>query len=333
MDYVIKKESLPEFLESLKKNFEVIVPAKNASGASSFQEYRGQELFLGARTDFSPKKYIRPPVEKTFSFRKKTHSYDISEETDKTKRVLFGVRPCDTHALDALDLLFIKFFGEDRFYSSRRKNTLIIALQCTEACESGFCTSLGTSRPKGHDLLFIERGQDFFARPETEQGRALIDKRFFRHTSDAEPLAKIKCVKELETKGLAENLCKNFYSPVWAKESERCLGCTSCTQVCPTCYCYTINDDFEFGSDSKSARSRLWDSCQLKRFTQVAGGQVFRESRTARLRQFVLHKLSYYKKNHGAQLCVGCGRCISACPAKIDLTFIANTIQGEALKQ
>jgi len=333
MSYAIKKESLPEFLGSLKKNFEVIVPAKNASGASCFQEYEGQELFLGARTDFSPKKYFKPPKEKIFSFRKKSPSYDIAEEIDETKRVIFGVRPCDTHALDTLDKLFLKFFGEDPFYATRRKNTVIIALQCAKACENGFCASLGTSKPEGHDLLFIERGQDFFVRPETAQGKALLDKKFFRPTSDAEPSTRIICGKELETKSLPENLYKNFSHPIWAKEAERCLSCTNCTQACPTCYCYTTCDDFEFGSDSESARSRLLDSCQLKRFTQVAGGHVFRESRTARLRQFVLHKLSYYKKNHGTQLCVGCGRCISVCPAKIDLTFIANTIQKEALKE
>lgn len=331
MSHAIKKENLPEFLESLKKNFEVIVPAKNPSGASSFQTYEGQGLFLGTRTDFSPKKFFRPPIEKIFSFKKESGSYAIAGEIDKAKRVIFGVRPCDTHALDVLDGLFIKFSGEDGFYSERRKNTIIIALQCAEACENGFCTSLGTSKPTGHDLLFIERGQDFFVRAETAGGKALLDKKFFRAISDAEPSVKIKCGNSLETKNLPENLYKNFSHPAWAKEAERCLNCTSCTQVCPTCYCYTTCDDFEFGSNSESARSRLADSCQLKRFTQVAGGHVFRESRTARLRQFVLHKLSYYKKNHGKQLCVGCGRCISACPAKISLTFIANTIQKEVV--
>lgn len=333
MDYAIKKEALPEFLDSLKKGFEVIVPARNASGATCFQEYEGQELFLGARTDFSPKKYFRPHKEKIFSFRKKSSSYGVAEETDKTKRAIFGVRPCDTHALDALDVLFVKFFGEDQFYASLRKNTVIIALQCIEACENGFCTSLGTSRATGHDLLFVERGHDFFVRAETAKGRALIDKRFFRHTPDAEPSVRIKCGKSLETKNIAENLYANFYHEIWAKESEKCLGCTNCTQACPSCYCYTTEDEFEFGSYSESARFRVSDSCQLKRFTQVAGGHVFRESRAARLRQFVLHKLSYFRKNHGKQLCVGCGRCISVCPAKIDLTSIANKIQKGALKE
>jgi anaerobic sulfite reductase subunit A len=77
-----------------------------------------------------------------------------------------------------LDELFVKFSGEDGFYSERRKNTIIIALQCTEACETGFCASLGTSIPLGHDLLFIERGQDFFVMAETKRAKCFLAKNF-----------------------------------------------------------------------------------------------------------------------------------------------------------
>ncbi len=331
MNYTIKKEDLPTFLSSLKKRFEVIVPAKNEVGASSFQAFEGQQLYLDTRTDFSPKKYFRPAKEKIFSFRKKSGSYGIKAEFDKTKRVLFGIRPCDTHALHALDLLFIKYFGEDQFYSSRRKNTVLIALHCTEACENSFCTSMGASQAIGHDLLFVERGSGFFVKPETETGKKLLDPKFFRHTSDAPPSPKISCQKELETQDLGESLYRNFNHGIWKQESERCLSCTACTQVCPTCYCYITDDEFAFGSEKESSRFRLLASCQLLRFTKVAGGHVFRQSRSSRLRQFVLHHLSYFEENHGVQLCVGCGRCISACPTKIDLTEIANKIQSHAL--
>jgi ferredoxin len=327
MSHAIKKEGLPEFLASLQKKFLVMVPAKNPLGATCFQAYEGQGLFLGTRTDFSPKKFFLPPKEKMFSFKKKSLSYGVSQETPSEKRIIFGIRPCDTHALAALDALFLKDSGQDPFYAARRKNTILIALQCNEACENGFCTSMGTSRPTGHDLLFIGRGQDFFVVAETAKGRALLGEKFFKPTRDAAPTSEIKCATRLETGNLAENLRKNFSHPVWAREAERCLSCTSCTQSCPTCYCYTTSDDFEFGSGTESSRSRQPDSCQLKRFTEVAGGHVFRESRAARLRQFVLHKLSYYRKNHGTQLCVGCGRCISACPAKISIASIANEIQ------
>ena len=333
MNYVIKKDALPKFLEFLKKKFdEVIIPAKNETGATCFQQYKGQELFLEARTDFSAKEFFRPAKEKIFSFKKKSSSYEIKPEHDNAKKVLFGIRPCGTYALTALDELFIKFFGEDQFYSSRRKNTVIIALQCLKSCENGFCTSMGTSQAISYDLLFFERGHDFFVRAETEAGRNLLDAKFFKHTSDAEPSQRIECKNELDTKSLAENLYASFNHSVWEEESKRCLSCSSCTQSCPTCYCYSTSDEFIFGSGNESKRFRLLDSCQLQRFTKVAGNNVFRPSREGRLRQFVLHKLSYYKENHGMHLCVGCGRCITECPVKISLVDIANRIQKEANK-
>lgn len=333
MNYLIKKEDVPKFLELLKKKFDkVIVPAKNETGATCFQPYSNQELFFEARTDFSAKEFFRPAKEKIFSFRKKSSSFEIKSEQDTTKKVLFGIRPCGTHALNTLDELFINFFGEDQFYTNKRKNTVIIAFRCNKACENGFCTSMGTSKAIGHDLLFIERGHDFFVRAETEQGTCLLDPMLFKHTSDAEPSSKIECENELDTEDLGENLYANFNHPVWKEESERCLSCTSCTQSCPTCYCYTSNDEFVFDSDNKSERFRVLDSCQLKRFTKVAGNHVFRPSREGRLRQFVLHKFSYYKKHHGLHLCVGCGRCITACPVKISLVDIANKIQKHSLE-
>jgi len=332
MNYVIKKDSLPSFLESLKKDFRVFAPAKNDSGATCFQEYHGQSLCLETRTHFSPKLLFRPYKEKIFSFRKKNSSYDVRPVFDKSKKLVFGVRPCFTHGLNALDELFLRYYGDDQFYSARRKNTVLIALQCNKACENGFCESMGTSQAVGHDLLFFERGQDFFVKPETKAGKELLDKRFFRHTNDGIPSPKINCGTSLKTENLGKNLYQNFEHKAWEKESESCLSCSACTQVCPTCYCYITDDEFAFGSYKESARFRLLDSCQLLGFTKVAGDHVFRESRKARLRQFVLHKLSYYQENHGMQLCVGCGRCITACPAKIDLTKIANTIQRSLKK-
>ncbi len=334
MNYLLKKENLPKFLELLKKKFDqVIVPVKNETGATCFQPYSGQEIFLEARTDFSAKEFFRPAKEKTFSFKKKNSSYEIKPEYDTAKKVLFGVRPCGTHALNTLDELFIKFFGEDQFYSNKRKNTTIIAFQCNKACENGFCASMGTSKAIGHDLLFIERGNDFFVRAETEKGTSLLDSALFKHTSDSEYSSKINCENELDTEDIEENLFSNFNHSVWKEESERCLSCTSCTQSCPTCYCYTSNDEFVFGSDNESERFRVLDSCQLQRFTKVAGNHLFRPSREGRLRQFVLHKFSYYKKHHCIHLCVGCGRCITACPVKISLVDIANKIQKHSLEE
>lgn len=332
MNYTIAKNKVPEFLDSLKKKFEVIVPVKEPQTPPRFESYAGQDLFLQGRTAYSPKRFFRPGKEKIFSFKKNALSYDITPEIDGAKRVIFGVRPCDTHALDVLDVLFIKYFGEDRFYSRRRNNAIIIALQCLESCENGFCTSMGTSQAIGHDLLFIERGPDYFVQAVTEKGKKLAENKLFRNTSDAQPTVNIKNKTKLDTTDLGNRLYSEFDNKVWKEESERCLSCSSCTQICPTCYCYNTDDEFVFGSDSESERFRLLSSCQLKKFTKVAGNHVFRESRASRLRQFVLHKLSYFEENHEKQLCVGCGRCITACPTNISLVEIANSIQKGAGK-
>ncbi len=331
MNYVIEKADLPNWLDLLCKKARVVVPAENDLGASCFQEFKGQQLFLEARTDFSPRKFLLPAVEKMFFFRKKNFSYRIEPLGSKEPTILFGVRPCDTHALHALDELFIRFLGEDQYYSTRRKNTVLIALLCNKPCSNGFCTSMGTSRPVDHDILFAERETDFVVSPVSEKGKNLLHKNFFKQTKDPLPEQQLNCEKELLTEDIEDNLYNNFNHPVWKQESERCLSCTACTQVCPTCYCYSSDDCFEFGS-ANSERARFRDSCQLQRFSEIAGGHVFRKSRESRLRQFVLHKLSYYKKHHNLQLCIGCGRCIDTCPVKIDLTEIANTIQREALK-
>lgn len=333
MNYSIAKELVSEFLLSLKKEFKVLAPSLNQTGTVSFQEFEGQKIELSKKPDFSPKLFFRPPKEKIFSFFQNGKKVEIKEAFDETKKLIFGIKPCDTHALHVLDVLFIKYFGDDQFYTRHRRNAVLIAVQCKESCENGFCTSLGTSQPIGHDLLFIERESDFFAKPITEKGEKLIDSRFFRHCKDAEPSSKIECKKQLETKNLAENLYANFNHPIWVQEAERCLSCSSCTQICPTCYCYFTDDEFVFGSGTESERFRFLDSCQLQRFTMVAGNHVFREGRQSRLRQFVLHKLSYYLHSHGTQLCIGCGRCIDTCPAKIDLTKIANKIQKDAMQK
>ncbi|MCX6798630.1 MAG: 4Fe-4S dicluster domain-containing protein [Candidatus Diapherotrites archaeon] len=333
MNFTIKKEQLPSFLDVLAKKSAVFVPVEEDSGATIFAPWEGQQLFLEGRTLFSPKFLFRPSQEKIFFFRKQTGSYEISPLDDKKQKIVFGIRPCDTHALNVLDQLFEKYCdcGSDQFYTSRRKNTVLIALQCKGPCENGFCTSMGTSQPVGHDLLFIERGNDFFVTAATERGKRLLGKKFFKPAKDTAPSRKLECQNSLETKNLAQNLYSNFNHPVWKQEGDRCLSCTSCTQVCPTCYCYFIEDNFLFGSDKESERSRQLDSCQLQRFSKVAGNHVFRKSRAARLRQFVLHKLSYYQQHHGLQLCIGCGRCIAACPVDIDLTKIANEIQKDTL--
>jgi len=94
--------------------------------------------------------------------------------------------------------------------------------------------------------------------------------------------------------------------------------------VCPTCFCNTSFDISDFGGED-TERQRLWDSCFSLGFAQVHGGS-FRASRKARYRQWLMHKLAYWIEQYGMLGCVGCGRCITWCPASIDITESYNEV-------
>jgi succinate dehydrogenase/fumarate reductase-like Fe-S protein len=123
--------------------------------------------------------------------------------------------------------------------------------------------------------------------------------------------------RRLDTHGLPELMSRTIDHAHWESVSRRCLACGNCTMVCPTCFCSSVIDS----SDLKggSARSRVWDCCYTHQFTYTTSGPV-RSSILARHRHWVRHKLGTFAEQFGVGGCVGCGRCITWCPAGIDMT-------------
>ena len=120
-----------------------------------------------------------------------------------------------------------------------------------------------------------------------------------------------------------QELLELFNSPKWAELSESCLGCGTCTFVCPTCQCYDIRE-FDTGSEVK--RFRCWDSCMYSDFTKMAHGNP-RVSQLERFRQRFMHKLVYFPENNGGEIgCVGCGRCLSKCPISMNIVKVAKSL-------
>ncbi len=328
--FVLKKENLHAFLEALSKDMEVFVPCHNENGATTFLPYNGQEIYTAAQTFYSPKQALNKPSEKEFFFGKKSSSVEVERVKQNGGKMIFGIRPCDTHAVKAFDKLYLEYGEVDPFYREKRDSTLLAALVCTEPCSNGFCHSMGTQEPTGHDLLMVEKADSFYIEAASSKGEELIKKHrgLLNITKFQKPELNFECKKKLDTRNLKEILDKGFFSKVWEEEGKRDLNCTSCTQVCPSCYCFLTLDKFILNTEN-SERFREWDSCHLQRFTKVAGNHIFRKSRESRLRQFVMHKLSYFQKNNDMMLCIGCGRCISVCPVGIDLTEIAAKIRSE----
>jgi ferredoxin len=134
--------------------------------------------------------------------------------------------------------------------------------------------------------------------------------------------------RHLETEGLKNLLYDSVESPVWDEIASRCLSCTNCTLVCPTCFCTSVDDVSDLAGTT-GERHRVWDSCFSQDYSYIHGGAV-RVSGAARYRQWMTHKLASWVDQFGTSGCVGCGRCIAWCPAGIDITAEAAVLRREA---
>ena len=106
------------------------------------------------------------------------------------------------------------------------------------------------------------------------------------------------------------------------------MGCGTCNIVCPTCYCFNVEEEVDV-TLKHGTRDRTWDGCMLRGFSEVAGGEVFRESLASRQRHRVFRKFKYISDETGQPWCVGCGRCTAYCTAGISIVNIVNRLIGD----
>jgi ferredoxin len=256
----------------------------------------------------------------------------IPPPVEDLKFAFIGVHACDLHALAVQDRVFLKGKYVDPSYRQRRTGALIIAVNCTQACGTGFCASLGTG-PKaasGFDLALTEVCEDkehyFLAEVGTPLGAQILAEIPLKPAGAGEIEAATCLVAKaalnqgrvLDPVGLKELLYRNYEHPRWDQVAARCLSCGNCTLVCPTCFCHTIDDITDL-TGAEAERRRRWDSCFTVDFSYLHGGSV-RTSALSRYRQWLTHKLATWQDQFGCLGCVGCGRCLTWCPVAIDLT-------------
>jgi ferredoxin len=260
---------------------------------------------------------------------------------------LLGVRSCDLHALLIHDTVLAKRAVPDTAYVSRRKSTFVIAVTCSDPAGTCFCVSMGTGPvpDKGFDLALTELidqdGHRFLVAPGTDRGEKILDELTTRAAGDevlnaartdreaareVGAAAALRMGRSLDTNGLRDLLYANAEHPQWDDVASRCLACTNCTLVCPTCFCTSVEDVSDL-SGTETERWRVWDSCFTDDFSYLHGGSV-RSSVPSRYRQWATHKLASWVDQFGTSGCVGCGRCITWCPAAIDLTAEVGAIRS-----
>jgi ferredoxin len=290
------------------------------------------------------KRLLHPPSQTLFRARKNGEAELelLAEPEEDTAPVAFvGVRSCDLHAIAKLDRVFLGGRFVNPAYEARRGRIFVVAVNCGVAGGTCFCTSMGTG-PRatfGYDVVLtelLEHGRrGYVADAGSERGAELLASVAARDATAEEEAEADRIVertaasmgRELDTAGLPELLARNRDHPRWEDVAERCLTCGNCTMVCPTCFCTTVEDVTDL-SGTEAERRQVWDSCFTLDFTYLHGGGV-RTTPKARYRQWLTHKLGTWHAQFGESGCVGCGRCITWCPAGIDITEEAAALRED----
>jgi ferredoxin len=305
------------------------VTEKQEAGTYELIERDDRALFGYAVGPQSWKSQLFPPDLRLFSVERQDATFTVTADHPDTILYAFiGVRPCDLHAMTIQDLNFLNGPYPDPSFKTRRQRAFIVAVNCLKPGGTCFCASMHTG-PKagsGFDLALTELDEIFIVELGSEMGKQIMAEIDWRPAGAFELRAARQALTEsatqmgrqLDTSDLPNLLYQNLDHPRWDHVAKRCLSCTNCTQVCPTCFCCDIIEKNSL--DGKNTeRWRLWDSCFNLNFSHVHGGNI-RPSTRSRYRQWLTHKLASWIDQFGISGCVGCGRCITWCPVGIDIT-------------
>ena len=333
-------DKLNLLLGEIAKSNELYLPVDDSDGSAVYKKWEeGTALSDALNTVRSPKDFFFPQTENLMEFKMQGKNIEIIDTRSELEDfVIFGVRACDVKSFEILDRVFLSE-PVDSYYAMRRSHGVIISLACTRPAETCFCKTFGIdpASPSG-DVSAWKTESEIFFEANNEKGEALLSSLgALLEDCDNEAVeaqkAKINAImdklplKNLTTEGFGGGkTAELFDDPHWAELSEACLGCGTCTFVCPTCQCYDIKD---FNTGNGVIRFRCWDSCMYSDFTKMAHGNN-RLTQKERFRQRFMHKLVYYPENNdGLFSCVGCGRCLAKCPISMNIVKVMKTIGGD----
>ena len=332
-------ENMNALFAAIAKNAALYLPVDQTDGSAAYKKWSEDTVWSNAlNTVRSPKDFFFPQTEDLMKFKTEGKTIEVEDiRTESEDFVVFGVRACDVKSFDILDRVFLTE-PMDSFYANRRSHGVIVSLACTKPVETCFCKTFGVdpAAPAG-DVSAWKTETEMFFEANTDKGAALLasvadlteecddaavvdQKAGIQRIMDKLPL------KDLTTTAFGGGKTGElFNSPEWDELSATCLGCGTCTFVCPTCQCYDIKD---FNTGNGVVRFRCWDSCMYSDFTKMAHGNN-RTSQKERFRQRFMHKLVYYPENNeGMFSCVGCGRCLAKCPISMNIVKVMKKIGG-----
>lgn len=336
----IAKDKIDSLFELIGSAQPLYLPVDNNSGKADFQRWeKGTKLSESLKTTRSAKDFFFPKTEHMVSYElngKEVKVVDPRKEVEDF--VIFGVRACDARGFEVIDGVYLNMDPVDSYYKNRRDHGTVIVLACNEPAKTCFCPTFGIdasqASPSGDVSCWLADGKYYF-QANTDKGKKFVEaaKSVLVDAADAaveEAKKDIKAKVEAQpfahldlSKFQGKDMLKIFNSKIWDKVAEPCVGCGTCTYVCPTCMCFDVRD-FDTGNGVRQIR--CWDSCMHNDFTQMAAENP-RHTQKERSRQRFMHKLMYYPMAHNDMFsCTGCGRCVENCPVNMNIVKVIKAV-------
>lgn len=320
MNRIIKKNNIAPLIKDLQRKYEVYAPVKKGDF------YLFEETKEKKRIELDYTTTILPPTSIFFPVRDVIMNFrgdKVKIPKFKRRILIFGIHPYDVLALSILDKIFIN----DLYYYERRRNSVIVAVN-DKMTPNAFYNEFDYDYSKGIDLFLEDSGDFYIATTRTRSGREILNSKFFESSnSRINNNIQKKSRKLLNLNAIKSSIEKGPNQKIWTEIAEKCLGCGICSYVCPICHCFDIEDTINLDGIS-GCRYRRHDSCMLYEFSLILGKINFRERLQDRIHNWYHHKFVRAPLERGVVDCVGCGRCITFCPAGIDIKGILDKLHS-----
>jgi anaerobic sulfite reductase subunit A len=325
MGYQTSLQKMNEIFADLASDYLIYAP-KRYEGDGTFAHIdtirygeitQLSEIEFTQKSDYSFKEILLPISQTLFYFTEN----EMKEADPPKKGAIVFLRSCDLHGLKRLDTMYLENGPVDPFYKRLRDNTIFILMGCPASFDNCFCLSMGTSKTDDYDAYL----------KVTDEGVSIDS-----HWERLDQLLNTEAEAEVIPDSVSENKIQVtvpesvsqelFDAPLWDDYKNRCIACGRCNFVCPTCTCFTMQDLFYTDNGKAGERRRVWASCHVDGYTDMAGGHAFRQDKGQRMRFKVLHKINDYKRRFGEHMCIGCGRCDDVCPEYISFSNCINQL-------
>ena len=332
MAKILPKNEVAKLLDELIKDYTVIAPTREKSFILLKEISSSSEVDLSlyntrVNTKIPPKECILPQTEVLYSYVNTESGIQLmTPPVDDRNKIIFGIRACDAKSFLLMDKFFSGREFDDKYFTQKRKNMLLIGMACNDPLSTCFCTSVGghPHAKDGLDIQLVDINDKYLVEAVSDKGTKLLGKVSWLKDAGSGDLDKGKelakkaedAMKKLPIDKITITTDDLFNDPVWVQFVDKCVGCSVCTFVCPTCHCFDVVDE---PTANGGKRIRIWDSCQLPLFTLHGSGHNPRPAGKERMRQRIMHKFNYYPHTLNEIGCVGCGRCVISCPVNQDI--------------